>query len=129
MLVVDASVAFRALDSPDGFALLGGELVAPPLLWSEARSVLHEGAWRRELSPERAVELQHRLEDAPVEQRQPAALGVTAWEIADELGWSKTYDAEYVALARLLDCRVVTLDGRLRRGADPLGLVVTPDEL
>jgi hypothetical protein len=32
-------------------------------------------------------------------------------------------------MARLLDTRVVTLDMRLRRGADRLGLVVTPAEL
>ena len=48
---------------------------------------------------------------------------------ADEMGWARTYDAEYVALARLLDCRLVTLDSRLRRGADRLGLVVSPTEL
>jgi predicted nucleic acid-binding protein len=45
------------------------------------------------------------------------------------MGWAKTYDAEYVALARLLGARVVTLDARLRRGADRLGLVVLPEEL
>jgi len=37
-------------------------------------------------------------------------------------------DAEYCALASVLDCRLVTLDGRLRRGADRLGFVVTPSE-
>jgi hypothetical protein len=38
-------------------------------------------------------------------------------------------DAEYLALAHLLDCRLVTLDARLRRGAARLGFVVTPLEL
>jgi predicted nucleic acid-binding protein len=52
-----------------------------------------------------------------------------AWRIADSLGWAKTYDAEYCALASLLDCRLVTVDGRLRRGADRLGFVVGPAEL
>jgi predicted nucleic acid-binding protein len=28
----------------------------------------------------------------------------------------KTYDAEYVALAKLHDCRLVTVDGRLTEG-------------
>lgn len=40
-----------------------------------------------------------------------------------------TYDAEYVALADLSGCRLVTLDGRLRRAADSLGFVIGPDEL
>ncbi|MCW3020350.1 MAG: hypothetical protein JWN10_2658 [Solirubrobacterales bacterium] len=49
--------------------------------------------------------------------------------VASELGWAKTYDAEYVALASLLGCRLVTIDGRPRRGADRLGFVVGPTEL
>ena len=59
----------------------------------------------------------------------PRALGREAWRIADDLGWAKTYDAEYLALASLLGCRFVTLDARMRRGADRLGFVVSPSEL
>ncbi len=33
------------------------------------------------------------------------------------VGWAKSYDAEYVALARLLACPLLTADARLRRGA------------
>lgn len=54
---------------------------------------------------------------------------MAAWEVAEEFGWAKTYDAEYVALAKRNDCRLVTVDGRLRRGAERLGFVVTPAEL
>ena len=64
-----------------------------------------------------------------VSERRHSELTITAVGIARELGWAKTYDAEYLALARLLDTRVVTLDLRLRRGAERLGLVVTPNEL
>ena len=64
-----------------------------------------------------------------VTERRPADLTSTAWQIAHEFGWAKTYDAEYVALAKILDCQLVTLDARLRRGTDRLGFVVTPAEL
>ncbi|MGH9112986.1 MAG: type II toxin-antitoxin system VapC family toxin [Acidimicrobiales bacterium] len=130
MLVVDATVALSASGTDDGFSELGDDdLVAPPLMWSEARSVLHELTWRREVQPEDAEATRARLEDSPVARRNPKRLGAEAWRIAEQLGWAKTYDAEYVALARLLRCRVVTLDARLRRGADRLDIVVAPHEL
>jgi predicted nucleic acid-binding protein len=49
--------------------------------------------------------------------------------VATECGWVKTYDAEYVALAKAEGCRLATLDSRLRQGADRLGIVITPAEL
>jgi predicted nucleic acid-binding protein len=64
-----------------------------------------------------------------ITERRPDDLTSTAWQISHEFGWAKTYDAEYVALAKILGCRLVTFDGRLRRGADRLGFVVTPTEL
>jgi hypothetical protein len=39
MLVIDATVALSASGVEDGFDEFGGEnLLAPPLMWSEARS-------------------------------------------------------------------------------------------
>lgn len=49
--------------------------------------------------------------------------------MADEFGWAKTYDAEYVALALLLKCRLVTVDARLRRATERLGITIGPTEL
>lgn len=129
-LVVDASFALHACGVEGGFATLGGARVAAPaLMWSEARSVIRETLWRREIAHEDAVATYRRLGTCPVERIEHPDLHNEIWRVATELGWAKTYDAEYVALARLLGCRLVTLDARLRRGADRLGFVVTPDEL
>jgi predicted nucleic acid-binding protein len=129
MLVIDTSIVVTACLAADGWDLFRGEeLVAPPLAVSEACSVLHEAHWRRELSPEAAAEALDRLASHPV--RLQALPGpAQAWAVAEQLGWAKTYDAEYVALARMLECTVVTLDGRLRRGAGRLVDVIGPAEL
>ena len=130
MLVVDASLVVPDCTAGRGFDYLGDrELVAPPLLWSEARSTLHEAAWRGHIARSVAEAAHERLESAPIGRRDDPGLASRAWRIADALGWARTYDAEYVALASLLECRLVTLDGRLRRGADRLGFVVGPAEL
>lgn len=129
-LVVDASVAVPACLAADGFnVLLDDDLAAPALLWSETRSALHELVWRGEITAADGDVAREALERCPVRRVDDERLGGEAWRISDELGWAKTYDAEYVALARLLACRVVTLDARLRRGADRLGLVVSVSEL
>lgn len=130
MLVVDAGVVLSACQGPGGFALFGGEpLLGPPILWSECRSVLHETLWRAEISREQAEQTLQQLETAPIVPRSPPQLGRRAWALADAFGWAKTCDAEYVALADLSGCRLVTLDGRLRRATDRLGFVIMPDEL
>ena len=129
MLVVDATVALAAAGVDDGLDYFVDELVAPPLMWSESRSALHEMAWRGEIDPEDAMATRMRLEGSRIRRRAPAVLGARAWDLAHQLGWAKTYDAEYVALAGLLNCRLVTLDARLRRGAARLGYVIGPDEL
>lgn len=129
-LVVDASIAVPACLSKAGFSVLPeDDLAAPGLLWSETLSVLHELVWRREITTVDGDAARQALEDAPVRRVDDPGLADEAWRMAETLGWAKTYDAEYVALARLLGCRMVTLDARLRRGADRLGLVVTLDEL
>ena len=50
-LVVEWCVAPDAADLPE---LLRDELCAPPLMWSESHSALHERVWRGELAAENA---------------------------------------------------------------------------
>jgi predicted nucleic acid-binding protein len=116
VLVIDANVAIAACARPSGFDDLKDDLVGPPLLWSEARSTLHLQAAKGEIGVERSRLLHERLNTAPIKRLDPPNLGEETWRIADELGWGRTYDAEYLALAKMLDCRLVTLDARLRRG-------------
>jgi predicted nucleic acid-binding protein len=130
MLVIDANVARAACGGDgDGFAVLGDELASVPLMWSEARASLHLALVKGEIGRGDAEIIYERLESCPVDRVDPPELGKEAWRLAEDFGWGRTYDAEYIALARLLGCRLVTLDGRLRRGADRLGFVITPAEL
>jgi predicted nucleic acid-binding protein len=135
MLVVDASLAVELLLDPAGSdtdsPFSRHDLVAPPLLWSEAPSVLHELRFRDEISDELANQALQRLLDntVPIREVRPDGLTATAWQLASELGWAKTYDAEYIATAQLLGCHLVTIDNRLVRRTDRLGIVITPTEL
>jgi predicted nucleic acid-binding protein len=50
-----------------------------------------------------------------------------AWKVADQLGWTDTYDAEYIALTRLQADAFITLDGRLADSVKDL-VTVAPIE-
>ena len=127
-LVIDASVVVAAAANPVGFERFRQfELVAPPLMWIEAVSTLHAMLWRGELRREQAEPLLARVLAAPVRRSEPDGLAREAWKVADQLGWAKTYDANYVALASLLGCRLVTLYARMRRGTARLGFSARPD--
>jgi predicted nucleic acid-binding protein len=90
-------------------------LLAPTLLRSETLSVLHEAVRRGELSAGIARDHLARIRRMPIRLLGDAVLRRRAWEVADRLRWATTYDAEYVALAQLRRCALVTMDGRLAR--------------
>jgi len=130
MMVVDATVTFDAVQTPVGFGIFGTEeLVAPPLMWSETRSALHEAVWRRRMSRELGRISLEELERVRVRVRTHRRMGPRAVEIADSFGWAKTYDAEYLALAEILECRLLTTDDRMYRRTAHLGYVVRPQDV
>jgi predicted nucleic acid-binding protein len=65
----------------------------------------------------------HRIWAMPIRLRGDAVLRRRAWELAEQLGWADTYDAEYVALTQLQGDAFVTLDAELARRVD--GIVPT----
>lgn len=128
--MLDSSAALRASSGVDAAADLSfHDLIGPPLLWSEVHSAVHEALWRRQIDAAEARDILGAFKGLGVRRRTPAALYSVAYQIATELGWAKTYDAEFLALARLDRSIVLTTDARLRRGAERTGLVMDPSDL
>jgi predicted nucleic acid-binding protein len=65
-----------------------------------------------------------RIGRMPIRLLGDAVLRRRAWDLADQLGWASTYNAEYVALTQLQADAFVTLDAELARSVQ--GIVATP---
>jgi predicted nucleic acid-binding protein len=99
------------------------KLLAPTLLRSQALSALHEAVERGELPADVARDRLARIRGMRIRLLGDAVLQRRAWELADQLGWASTYDAEYVALTQLQADAFVTLDADLARSVE--GIVAT----
>jgi len=118
LIVVDASVIVQVSVAGGTLGPLEAhEMIAPPLLASEVTSILCEMAYRTEIPTEHARRAVMQLDDLPIRFDRPIRLAELAFDIARSLGWAKSYDAEYLALAQLCSAPLITIDERLRRGA------------
>jgi predicted nucleic acid-binding protein len=99
------------------------ELLAPTLLRSQTLSALHEAVQQGELTADVARERLARVGKLPIRLLGDAVLRRRAWEVADQLGWASTYEAEYVALTLLQADALITLDQELARSVE--GIVAT----
>jgi predicted nucleic acid-binding protein len=99
------------------------KLLAPTLLRSQTLSALHEAVQRGEIPEDVARDRLTRIGRMPIRLLGDAVLRRRAWDLADQLGWASTYNAEYVALTQLQADAFVTLDAKLGRSVE--GIVAT----
>jgi predicted nucleic acid-binding protein len=120
--VVDAGAVLHL--ASEGVEVAGEhKLLAPTLLRSQTLSALHEAVQRGEMPVDVARDRLARIGQMPIRLLGDAVLRRRAWELADQLGWASTYNAEYVALTQLQADAFVTLDAELARSVE--GIVVT----
>ena len=105
------------------------ELLAPTLLRSQTLSALHEAVHRGEIPPDVALDRLARIRAMPIRLLGDAVLRRRAWDLAEQLKWAETYDAEYLALTQLQADAFITLDAELARRAEGIVPTATIDAL
>jgi predicted nucleic acid-binding protein len=105
------------------------ELLAPTLLRSQVLSLLYRAVREGELSQQEAENAIGYVRRLKLRLLGDRVLQSVAWDMADQLDWPDTLDAEYVALTRLQADALVTLDERLAHAARRLVPVASIDDL
>lgn len=105
------------------------QLLAPTLLRSQTLSALHEAVQRGELPADVARDRLGRIARIPIRLLGDAVLRRRAWDLADQLGWASTYEAEYLALTQLQADAFVTVDAKLARKVRGIVTIASIDEL
>jgi predicted nucleic acid-binding protein len=126
--VVDTSAVLHL--ASEGVEVSGAhKLLAPSLLRSQTLSALHEAVERGELPADVARERLTRIRRMKIRLLGDAVLQRRAWELADQLGWASTYNAEYVALTQLQADAFVTMDPKLARSVKGIVEIASIDAL
>jgi predicted nucleic acid-binding protein len=126
--VVDTSTVLH-LASEDIEVSSAHKLLAPTLLRSQTLSALHEAVDRGAIPAEVAHDRLAQIRGMKIRLLGDAVLQRRAWELADQLGWASTYDAEYVALTQLQADAFVTMDTRLARSVKGIVEIASIDAL
>jgi predicted nucleic acid-binding protein len=112
-------------------AVIGDEhrLLAPTLIRSQLLSLLYQAVRRGDLTRRDAERQLDYVRALRIRLLGDRVLQNVAWKVADQLGWSNTYDAEYVALTQLQADAFVTLDDQLARAVKDLVTIAPIDAL
>lgn len=117
MQIVDASVIAHALVTPEEVGNLSRQLleqssqiVSPDCLYSEVLAALRKMWLRKTISDQVFLEAVNDLKLMRIYTVDSVELLGRAYELRHNVG---AYDAMYVALAEILQCRLITTDARL----------------
>ena len=135
--VVSGRVARFVIDSGTALQLASAstevapdrELYAPTLWRSETLSAMYEAVRRGDIADDIAREQLAFINRLKIRLLGDAVLRRRAWEVADQLGLDTTYRAEYVALALLQKCTLVSTDRRWLKRVGDLVPTATIDAL
>ena len=105
------------------------QLLAPTLLRSQMLSLLYQAVQRGEMTKMDAERLLIHVRGLRIRLLGDRVLQKAAWNVADQLGWPDTYNAEYVALTRLHADAFITADRQLARAVQELVTVVPIETL
>lgn len=126
--VIDPDVAL-ALAEQDIAIPTRHSLLAPTLLRSQVLAKLFGEVKRGRLSQQEAHRRLDYLRGLRIRLLGDRVLQHVAWQVAEALGWSDTFQAEYVALTKLQADALVTRDATLILAAGKLVAVASMDEL
>jgi predicted nucleic acid-binding protein len=104
-------------------------LYAPTLWRSDVLSAMYETVCRGGLAAEVARERLAYVNGLKIRLLGDAVLRRRAWELADRLDLPTTYQAEYVVLAQLQKCTLVSADSDLLKRVGDLVPTATIDAL
>ena len=105
--------------------LVGPDLAAPTLMAYEAANIIRRQESAGLISQDQAGQAHADLLDLAIEQWPYETVAARAWQLRRNLS---IYDAGYVALAELLETRLVTLDRRIGRAPGPQCAIATPED-
>lgn len=89
------------------------QLVAPHLIRSQVLTLLFTAVQRGELDEDVALHHQECITELKMRLLGDRVSRRTVWRIAREHGWDTTYDAEYIAVAKLQADALVTVDPKM----------------
>lgn len=126
--VIGPDVALR-LTEPGVVVPARHSLLAPTLIRSQLLALLYGRVQRGELDRKSAERQLDHLRSLRLRLLGDRVLQGLAWTIADQLGWTDTFVAEYIALTRLQADALVCVDPALTQAVSGIVTVVSFDEL